>query len=158
VDLTGKLSLEHHKFTEGFSGSIVLAPTAEDKTLESEKGGSGSVPTEKKDLLSNIIEKINLMYQGNFTEADRVIIETIYDAIQKENKKLSKQVKNSDVNMFAQNIFPKIFEKIAQECYVQHMDSFAKLFEEPSFYKRVMEEMGKGMYYRIKEESGEEKL
>ncbi len=158
VDLTGKLSLEHHKFTEGFSGSIVLAPTAEDKTLESEKGGSGSVPTEKKDLLSNIIEKINLMYQGNFTEADRVIIETIYDAIQKENKKLSKQVKNSDVNMFAQNIFPKIFEKIAQECYVQHMDSFAKLFEEPSFYKRVMEEMGKGMYYRIKQESGEEKL
>lgn len=107
-------------------------------------------------MLSNIIEKINLMYQGNFTEADRVIIETIYDAIQKENKKLSKQVKNSDVNMFAQNIFPKIFEKIAQECYVQHMDSFAKLFEEPSFYKRVMEEMGKGMYYRIKEESGEE--
>ena len=149
VDLTGKLALENHKFTEEFSGSIVLAPTDEDKTLESEKGGSGNAPEEKKDLLGNIIDKINLMYQGNFTEADRVIVETIYDAIQKEGKKLSKQAKNSDVNMFAQNIFPKVFEKIAQDCYVQQMDSFAKLFEEPSFYKRVMEEMGRAMYFNL---------
>lgn len=152
VDLTGKLALEHHKFTENFSGSIVLAPTAEDKTLENEKGGSGNAPEEKKDLLGNIIDKINLMYKGNFTEADRVIVETIYDAIQKEGKKLSKQAKNSDVNMFAQNIFPKVFEKIAQECYVQQMDSFAKLFEEPSFYKRVMEEMARAMYFNLKNE------
>lgn len=152
VDLTGKLALEHHKFTEDFTGSIVLAPTAEDKTLENEKGGSGNAPEEKKDLLGNIIDKINLMYQGNFTEADRVIVETIYDAIQKEGKKLTKQAKNSDVNMFAQNIFPKVFEKIAQECYVQQMDSFAKLFEEPSFYKRVMEEMGRAMYFNLKNE------
>lgn len=150
VDLTGKLALEHHKFTEDFTGSIVLAPTAEDKTLENEKGGSGNAPEEKKDLLGNIIDKINLMYQGNFTEADRVIVETIYDAIQKEGKKLSKQAKNSDVNMFAQNIFPKVFEKIAQDCYVQQMDSFAKLFEEPTFYKRVMEEMARAMYFNLK--------
>ena len=150
VDLTGKLALEHHKFTENFSGSIVLAPTAEDKTLENEKGCSGNAPEEKKDLLGNIIDKINLMYKGNFTEADRVIVETIYDAIQKQGKKLTKQAKNSDVNMFAQNIFPKVFEKIAQECYVQQMDSFAKLFEEPTFYKRVMEEMGKAMYFNLK--------
>ena len=150
VDLTGKLALEQHKFSEGFSGSIVLAPTVEDKTLENEKGGYGNARKEKRDLLGNIIEKINIMYQGNFTEADRVIVETIYDAIQKEGKKLSKQAKNSDVNMFAQNIFPKVFEKIAQDCYVQQMDSFAKLFEEPSFYKRVMEEMARAMYFNLK--------
>jgi type I restriction enzyme R subunit len=90
------------------------------------------------------------MYQGNFTEADRVIVETIYDAMKKEEKKLTKQAKNSDVNMFAQNIFPKIFEKIAQDCYVQQMDAFAKLFEEPSFYGRVMEEMGRAMYFNLK--------
>ena len=105
---------------------------------------------EKRDLLDNIIEKINIMYNGNFTDADKVIVETIYDAIQKQGKKLHKQAKNSDVNMFAQNIFPKVFEKIAQDCYVQQMDSFAKLFEEPSFYKRVMEEMGKAMYFNLK--------
>ena len=150
VDLTGKLALEHNKLSEGFSGSIVLEPTTEDKTLKGEKGGTGKQAEEKKDLLDNIIDKINIMYHGNFTEADRVIVETIYEAMKKEEKKLSKQAKNSDVNMFAQNIFPKIFEKIAQDCYVQQMDSFAKLFEEQSFYNRVMEEMGKAMYFNLK--------
>lgn len=150
VDLTGKLALEHNKLSEGFSGSIVLEPTVEDKTLKGEKGGTGKQTEEKKDLLDNIIDKINIMYHGNFTEADRVIVETIYEAMKKEEKKLSKQAKNSDVNMFSQNIFPKIFEKIAQACYVQQMDSFAKLFEEESFYNRVMEEMGKAMYFNLK--------
>lgn len=150
IDLTGKLALEHNKLSEGFSGSIVLDPTVEDKTLKGEKGGTGKQTEEKKDLLDNIIDKINIMYHGNFTEADRVIVETIYEAMKKEEKKLSKQAKNSDVNMFSQNIFPKIFEKIAQACYVQQMDSFAKLFEEQSFYNRVMEEMGKAMYFNLK--------
>lgn len=150
VDLTGKLALEHNKLSEGFSGSIVLEPTVEDKTLKGEKGGTGKQVEEKRDLLDNIIDKINIMYHGNFTEADRVIVETIYEAMKKEEKKLSKQAKNSDVNMFSQNIFPKIFEKIAQACYVQQMDSFAKLFEEQSFYNRVMEEMGKAMYFNLK--------
>lgn len=150
VDLTGKLALEHNKLLEGFSGSIVLEPTTEDKTLKGEKGGTGKQVEEKRDLLDNIINKINIMYHGNFTEADRVIVETIYEAMKKEEKKLSKQAKNSDVNMFSQNIFPKIFEKIAQACYVQQMDSFAKLFEEQSFYNRVMEEMGKAMYFNLK--------
>lgn len=150
VDLTGKLALEHNKLSEGFSGSIVLEPTVEDKTLKGEKGGAGKQVEEKRDLLDNILDKINIMYHGNFTEADRVIVETIYEAMKKEEKKLSKQAKNSDVNMFSQNIFPKIFEKIAQACYVQQMDSFAKLFEEQSFYNRVMEEMGKAMYFNLK--------
>lgn len=152
VDLSGKLALEHHKFTEDFSGSIVIEPTAEYKTLKGEKGGLGNRGADKIDVLDNIIEKINLMYQGNFTEADRVIVETIYDAMGKEKKNLAKQVNNSDVNMFAGHIFPKIFEKIAQQCYVQQMDSFSKLFEEKSFYQKVMEEMGKAMYYNLKGE------
>ena len=69
--------------------------------------------------------------------------------MKKEEKKLTKQAKNSDVNMFAKNIFPKIFGEIAQACYVQQMDSFAKLFEEETFYNRVMEEMGRAMYYNL---------
>lgn len=149
VDLSGKLALESNKLTESFSGSIVLDPAAEDKMLTGEKGGTGSHIEEKRDLLANIIDKINIMYQGNFTEADRVIVETIYDAMKKEDKKLTKQAKNSDVNMFTRNIFPKIFEKIAQECYIKQMDSFSKLFEEQSFYNRVMEEMGKALYFDL---------
>lgn len=150
VDLTGKLALESNKLSETFTGSIVLNPTKEDKTLESETGGVASPQEEKRDVLDNIIDKINLMYEGNFTEADKVIVETIYDAMKKESDNLSRQVNNSDVNMFANNIFPKVFENIAHECFAQQMDSFAKLFEDSSFFNRVMQEMGKAIYYNLK--------
>jgi type I restriction enzyme R subunit len=150
VDLENKLSLEHHIFKVQPSGSIELKPTKEEKTLKGEKGGTGSKMDEKRDLLDNIIDKINIMYKGDFTEADRVIIETIYDKFKAQNKTLKKQAKNSDVNMFAKNIFPQAFSKVAQACYVEQMDAFAKLFEEPSFYQKVMEEMGKAMYYNFK--------
>ena len=149
-DLDNKLSLQHHIFKVQPSGSIELKPTKEDKTLNGEKGGTGSKMDEKRDLLDNIIDKINIMYKGDFTEADRVIIETIYDKFKAQNKTLKKQAKNSDVNMFAKNIFPQAFSKVAQACYVEQMDAFAKLFEEPSFYQKVMEEMGKAMYYNFK--------
>ena len=150
VDLNGKLALEHHRFTIEETRNIVLNPTPEDKTIKGEKGGTGSKQDEKRDLLDNIIEKINLMYQGQFTEADRVIVESIYDRMKAEGKSLAKQAKNNDVNMFANNIFPKKFDKVAQKCYTEQMDAFARLFEDEQFYKKVMEEMGRAMYFNFK--------
>ena len=152
VDLSGKLALINNKLTETFSGSLSLAPTKEDKTVNPETGGQGNKIETKRDLLKNIIDKINIMYQGQFTEADRVIVETIYDRLQgAANATLKKQAKNSDVNMFAENIFPKEFEKIAQKCYMEQMDAFSKLFEDEQFYKRVMQEMAKAMYVNLQQ-------
>lgn len=147
VDLTNKLALINNKLTEGFSGSIKLSPTEKTKTIKGEKGGDGKPVEVSRDLLKNIIDKINIMYAGKFTEADRVIVETIYDRLQKSNKALKKQAKNSDGNMFANDIFPKEFSKVAQACYMEQMDAFAKLFEDEEFYKRVMQEMAKAMYF-----------
>ena len=101
-------------------------------------------------MLENIIEKINLMYQGQFTDGDRVIVETIFDRIFHESKKLRKHAQNSDEEMFARSIFPDEFEKIAEDCYVESMDSFAKLFENKEFYERVMAEMARAMYYSLR--------
>lgn len=51
--------------------------------------------------------------------------------------------------MFSQNIFPKVFEKVALKCFEQQTNSFTKLFEESSFYNKVMEEMGRAMYFNL---------
>jgi type I restriction enzyme R subunit len=154
VDLNGKLALINNKLTETFSGSLSLSPTKEEKTINPETGGQGNKIDTKRDLLTNIIDKINIMYQGKFTEADRVIVETIYDRMQQSaNKTLKKQAKNSDANMFAENIFPKEFEKIAQKCYMEQMDAFSKLFEDEQFYKRVMQEMAKAMYVNLQQQN-----
>ena len=110
----------------------------------------------KTDLLANIIDKINIMYAGKFTEADRVNVETIYDKMLKSSKTLKKQAKSNDAQMFETSIFPKEFDKIAQSCYMEQMDAFSKLFEDEQFYKRVMGEMAKAMYlnYRNSEIGG----
>ena len=150
VDLTGKLALINNKYSKGFSGTITLAPKPEDKTLKPETGGKGNKPEEKRDLLTNIIAKINMMYAGNFTEADRVIVETIFDRMSKNSKVLKKQAENSDANMFAEAIFPKAFGEVAQECYVEQMDAFSKLFQDEQFYQRVMSEMAKAMYLNLR--------
>lgn len=146
VNLDDKISLKFNKLNETFSGSILLNPSEKDKTIKGEKPKEGHKPESKKDLLDNIIEKINLMFHGQFTEADRVIIETIFDRIKEQSKQLKKQAKNNDAQMFENNIFPQVFDKVAQSCYMEHMDSFTKLFENEQFYKHVMTEIGKALF------------
>ncbi|MCQ2270809.1 MAG: DEAD/DEAH box helicase family protein [Bacteroidales bacterium] len=148
VDLTNKLALINNKLSETFSGSIELEHGQ--NKVKAENGGKGAFKEEKRDLLANIIDKINLMYAGQFTEADRVIVETIFDRMSKSNVALKKQAKNTDAAMFASAIFPKAFQEIAQQCYMESMDAFAKLFEDPQFYDRVMKEMAEAMYMRLR--------
>ena len=150
VDLSNKLALINNKLTETFSGAIELKPSDKDKTVNPEKGTQGKKPNTKTDLLTNIIEKINIMYAGKFTEADRVIVETLFDKTEKISKKLSRLAKNNDAQMFESSIFPKEFDAIAQQCYVEQMDAFAKLFEDAEFYKRVMTEIAKATYLRYR--------
>ena len=52
--------------------------------------------------------------------------------------------------MFTQNIFPKVFEDIAQTCYLQQMDAFEKLFKETPFYNKVRKEMAVAVYSHLK--------
>ena len=39
---------------------------------------------------------------------------------------------------------------MAQECYVEQMDAFSKLFQDEQFYQRVMGEMAKAMYLNLR--------
>ncbi|MCH5151550.1 MAG: type I restriction endonuclease subunit R [Clostridiales bacterium] len=149
INLDDQILLVNSKLTETFSGSIELKKGT-GAEIKPESRTSVKRKIEKKDLLENIIEKINLMYQGQFTDADRVIVETIFDRMFHDSKKLRKHAQNSDEEMFARSIFPDEFEKIAEDCYAESMDSFAKLFENKEFYDRVMAEMARAMYYSLR--------
>lgn len=55
------------------------------------------------------------MFRGEFSEADRVMVEGIFDHIQKvATKKIQKQAVGNDENQFVDSIFPDIFGKAAQ--------------------------------------------
>lgn len=143
IDIDGKLKLEFYKLQETFKGDILLSPTTEDKTLVTLKR---IVPEVIKITDDELLESINERFNGTFTEADRVIVETIYSRVVKGNKKLKTYAQNNDAEVFEQSIFPDIFKKIAQECYMESMRAFSKLFEDKNFYNSVMEEIARESY------------
>lgn len=149
VDLNKQIMLINSRIAQGETVSIDLA--GEIKPIKGENPKAGKKPEENTDLLSKIIDKVNLMYQGQFSEADRVIVESIYDKmVTTVQKKLTKQANNTDEKQFEESIFPEIFDEVARGCYVEQMDSFGKLFENSDFYKNVMTQMAKVMYENYK--------
>lgn len=154
IDLDDQIALVNSKLTETFGGSIVL------------KKGTGAVVKpesktvvkrrfDKRDLLENIIEKINIMCRGNFTEGDRVIIETIFSRILNNDRQLRKHAQNSDEEMFTNSIFPDEFDKVAEDCYADSIDSFSKLFEDKQFYNRVKTEMARAVYFGLRNKNND---
>lgn len=45
--------------------------------------------------------------------------------------------------------FQKYLKKICQDCYVESMDSFGKLFEDKNFYDSVMQQIAKEAYKNL---------
>jgi type I restriction enzyme R subunit len=154
VNLDDKIKLEFTNLKETFSGSIELkkSPDNKDNILKPQGDKTATPLTEKVDLLENIINKINIMFEGKFDEGDRVIVETIYNKIiASENKQLKKQAKNNTAEMFTESIFPKTFTDTAAECYHEQTEAFTKLFENKEFFEKVMRAMGNALYNSLRQ-------
>jgi type I restriction enzyme R subunit len=149
LNLDEKLKLEFYKLEQTFKGDITLNPTTDPLI-----GPKTFVPKEKeddkRDWLEEIIKKINLRFEGVFNDADRVIVEALYNKIIKEEKNLAKQAKRNDAEVFERSIFPKTFERAAQDSYMESMKSFSKLFEDKAFYNAVMEVIAKEAYKNLR--------
>lgn len=154
IDLNRQIMLVNSKISEGETVSIRLSD--DQKPIKGENPKAGKPKNDNEDLLSRIIDKVNIMYQGQFSEADRVIVESIYDKmVSTAKKKLTKQANNTDEKQFEESIFPQIFDEVARGCYVEQMDSFAKLFENSDFYRNVMTQMARVMYDNYKKKETE---
>ena len=100
---------------------------------------------EEDALLEEIISKINERFDGIFSEGDRVIVETLYNRA-KENKKLNRQAQKNDEEVYTKSIFPEVFKQVAQDCYIEQMKAFSKLFEDKRFYDTVMATLAQETY------------
>ena len=152
VDIEDKIKLEYASLTETFRGAIVL----DEKPPVFVPGGSTApkVPSKKKDTLQSIIDKVNERFSGNFTDADRVIIEGIYQMFMKDAdvKKFRNYAKDNSTEMFVQSLFPDKFRDIVTQCFLNNNDSFAKLFNDPDFYQKVQEAMAQELYRALRKE------
>lgn len=147
-----KIKLEYASLTETFRGAIVL----DEKPPAFVPSGSTApnVPNKKKDTLQSIIDKVNERFKGHFTDADRVIIEGIYQMFMKDPEvvKFRKYARDNSTEMLVQSLFPDKFSKIVTQCYMDNNDSFVKLFNDPDFYQKVQEAMAQELYRALRKE------
>ena len=154
ANLDDKIMLEFSSLKETFSGSIELkkSPDNSDNILKPTGDKTAKPRNEKIDLLQNIIDKINMAFDGKFDEGERVIVETIYNKIiASGNKQLKRQAKNNSVEMFTRSIFPQTFQETAMDCYTTQTEAFTKLFENKQFFETVMKILGDALYNNLRQ-------
>ncbi|MBR4655682.1 MAG: type I restriction endonuclease subunit R [Oscillospiraceae bacterium] len=149
LDLEGALKLEYYKLEQTFKGGIALR---EEVGVYVPASGKGTASPEAKEPLEEVIEKINQMFSGNFTDADRVLLYALHDRL-KGDKKLAKIAKSSDPQVFSESIFPKTFDEVAQDSYVEQTEAFTSLFENKSKYKAVMSALAEMLYKEFNQQS-----
>lgn len=142
IDLDGALKLEFYKLEQTFKGEIALVDQSGE--YEPAKGKGKAVP-EAKEPLEEVIQKINELFAGNFSDADRVLIYALHDRL-KGDKKLQKIAQTSDPQVFAESIFPKVFDEVAQDSYVEQTEAFASLFQNKSKYNAIMSALAAMLY------------
>lgn len=152
VSIEDKIKLEYYKLEETFKGEIVLEKSSDYVLKNPEKIDTWIKPPEEEDTLENIIQRVNERFEGKFTESDRVIVEGIYKKAVKDNEKLRKFARNNDEEIFNKSIFPDVFEKVAQELYIEQMNAYSKLFEDRSFYNAVLDAVAKEAYKELRSE------
>ena len=101
------------------------------------------------------IDKVNERFDGQFTDADRVIIEGIYRMFMddKDVKKFKKYASDNSTEMFVNSLFPEKFKEIVTQCFLNNNESFQKLFNDPEFYQKVQDVMAKELYKSLRKDS-----
>lgn len=152
VDIDDKVKLEYANLKETHTGAIILD---EKKVVWTPSGTSEpKKPNKKKDTLQSIIDKVNERFDGQFTEADRVIIEGIYRMFMddKDVKKFKKYASDNSTEMFVNSLFPDKFKEIVTQCFLDNNESFQKLFNDPEFYQKVQDVMAKELYKTLRKD------
>lgn len=144
VDLDDKILLEYYKLEKDFEGSITLEGSAEGFTPIKGETGRKEI---KKDPLTLLIDKINTIFGTQFTEMDKVLMQIENDYASEEQ--WQSYAANNDKKTFML-LFERDFPEKAAARYEQNDQFFVKMFNEPSFMQKVIEDLGGLIYERLK--------
>ena len=150
ADIEKMLKLEMYKLEKTFDGDISLGEESGVYTPAEPKGAS---KPESKNPLDEIIERINELYKGNFTDADRVMIGALADKL-RGNTKLANMALSSDPQIFAESIFPQAFSDAAQDSYMESQETYSSLFEDRSKYNAIMSTLADILYREMRRPGG----
>lgn len=146
IDIESKLKLEYYKLQKTFEGTIELEQKKGSYTPSDSTGAKGF---DEKEPLDEIIEKINERFKGAFNNADKVLISTLQEKLMRDSK-LVKMAKTSDPQIFTDAIFPKAFDKVTQESYMESQETYSSLFEDKTKYDTIMSVLAEYVYKEMR--------
>ena len=100
--------------------------------------------------LDEIIERINEEFYGDFTEADRVMVDTLYQKMRKDSK-TKKAAKTNDRQVYEHSLFPGIFDTTAQQAYMENNEAYEQLFLDADKYQTIMKALADRLYAELHE-------
>ena len=122
-----KVEMRFYKLKQEFEGSISLEPGG--GVLDPGGAAKTVTPDKKRDPLQVLVDKFNEQWAGNFTEGDRVVIDTLWKRIA-ENPQVADTIRRDGRQVFESSLLPKVFDEEARRAYVENTDSFTSLFED----------------------------
>ena len=146
-DLENRVKLEYYRLEKTFEGAIALRESV--SPLEPAKTKKAVQMDSRKDPLEEVIRKINEAYKGNFTENDRVITATLMDKL-RTDKKLRKSALSDGQRIFERNVFPKIFDAIAQAAYMEQVEAYTQMFEDKAKYLAIRNALAQNLYRELR--------
>ncbi len=146
IDVKDLVELEYFKIEKKFEGSISL--TKEQGEIAPATGNIGRKCEEKKNKLSEIIDKINKKYQTKFTNMDKVFEQIESDYLNDERMKAF--ARNNEEKAF-KKVYDKEFENKAIQRYEQNSELFKILFTDEEFMNDIKSALFRVVYNKLKE-------
>ena len=147
-DLGNRVKLEYYQLKETYSGSIFLEQKKGE--METAKIKKLVKMEETLSLLEEVIQKVNEEFAGDFSDGDKVVITALHEKL-KNDEKLKDAARHDDQTMFINSIFPALFNKAAQDAYVESTDTYTKLFENREKYDAIMKALAKVLFKEMQE-------
>lgn len=142
-----KVEMRFYKLKQEFEGSISLEPGG--GVLDPGGAAKTVTPDKKRDPLQVLVDKFNEQWASNFTEGDRVVIDTLWKRIA-ENPQVADTIRRDGRQVFESSLLPKVFDEEARRAYVENTDSFTSLFEDSEKYRAMMSAIGQLLVEKFK--------
>lgn len=142
-----KVEMRFYKLKQEFEGSISLEPGG--GVLDPGGAAKTVTPDKKRDPLQVLVDKFNEQWAGNFTEGDRVVIDTLWKRIA-ENPQVADTIRRDGRQVFESSLLSKVFDEEARRAYVENTDSFTSLFEDSEKYRAMMSAIGQLLVEKFK--------
>ena len=150
VNIDDKVKLEYYKLQQDFKGEISLAAVHEDSGVKEhpESVDATVKPPNERDSLEEIIQRINERFPEDFTEGDRVLVETLDKTLKKDtDARMVNMARNNSEEKFVNNLFKDQFQDTLLEQYTQGEQAYGKMFDaDQSYFNTVYSLLAKDIY------------